>query len=74
MGIKRIDGNLCTGCGICVEQCPMDVLRLDASTASPRAVIMYLRDCQSCALCEEECPEGAVTVVPNFVRRVITAW
>ena len=74
MGIRRIDGSLCTGCGICVAQCPMDVLRLDTSADSPRAVIMYLRDCQSCALCEEECPEGAVTVVPTFERRVVTAW
>ena len=26
--IKHIDANKCTGCGICVEICPMDVLRM----------------------------------------------
>jgi hydrogenase-4 component H len=74
MGVRRIDEALCTGCGTCVAQCPMDVLRLDTSRERPRAVIQYLRDCQSCALCEEECPEGAITVFPSFERRVVTAW
>jgi NAD-dependent dihydropyrimidine dehydrogenase PreA subunit len=70
MGVRNIDEALCTGCGTCVAQCPMDVFRLERS----RAVIQYLRDCQSCALCEEECPEGAITVIPTFERRVVTAW
>ena len=70
----RIDPDLCTGCGLCVAQCPMDVLRMDDSKGQPLAVIQYLRDCQSCALCEAECPEGAVLVRPIFERRVPTAW
>lgn len=74
MGIGNIDADLCTGCGTCVVQCPMDVLRLDTSGERRRAVIQYLRDCQSCALCEAECPEGAITVFPTFERRIVTAW
>ncbi len=74
MGVRRINEALCTGCGICVAQCPMDVLRLDDSRERPKAVIQYLRDCQSCALCETECPEGAIIVLPFFERRVPTAW
>lgn len=74
MGVRHIDEALCTGCGICVAQCPMDVLRLVSSGEKTRAIIRYLRDCQSCALCEEECPEGAITVIPTFERRVVTAW
>ena len=74
MGVRNIDEGLCTGCGICVDQCPMDVFRLVPCGEKSRAVIQYLRDCQSCALCEEECPEGAITVTPTFERRVVTAW
>jgi NAD-dependent dihydropyrimidine dehydrogenase PreA subunit len=70
MGVRSID----EACGLCVEQCPMDDLRLDDTQGNPRAVIQYLRDCQSCALCEAECPEGAIRVSPTFERRVITAW
>ena len=29
MAIEKIDYELCTGCGICVNSYPMDVFRLD---------------------------------------------
>lgn len=74
MGIRTIDMALCTGCGTCVEQCPMDVLRMDTTREPPTAIIQYLRDCQSCALCEAECPVEAIHVVPTFERRMVTAW
>lgn len=31
--IERIDAALCTGCGICVDSCTMDCIRLDTSVA-----------------------------------------
>ena len=74
MGIRRIDEELCIGCGTCVDQCPMDVLRMDTTSEPPKAIIQYLRDCQSCALCESECPVEAIHVVPIFERRIVTAW
>jgi ferredoxin len=52
----------------------MDVLRLDTSQKPFKTLIKYLRDCQSCGLCEDECPERAITVLPTFERRVVTAW
>ncbi len=72
MGIKRVDINLCNGCGICVEHCPLDVLRMNEATN--KAFIKYIRDCQSCLLCEIECPVGAITVMPVFERRMPLAW
>lgn len=72
MGIKKIDNSLCTGCGLCVQYCPMDVLRMAPNTN--KAFIKYIRDCQSCLLCEMECPEGAITVMPVFERRMPLAW
>ena len=49
----------CTGCGVCVESCPTDVLRLDATQ---KAVPMYPDDCQACLLCVIDCPREAVEV------------
>lgn len=72
MGVRRVDISLCNGCGICVNVCPMDVLRMDQ--ASNKAFIKYLRDCQSCFLCERECPEDAIRCVAIHERRVATAW
>ena len=56
-----IDERVCTGCGVCVDTCPTDVLRAEPSLN--RAVVMYPEDCQACFLCVFDCPfPGAVTV------------
>ena len=67
MGISRIDYRSCTGCGLCVECCAMDVLRMGRETGKP--FVKYLRDCQSCFLCEQTCPAGAVRVTPFSEKR-----
>lgn len=72
MGIRRIDYTLCTGCGRCVDLCPMDVIRLDPDAKKP--VIKYLRDCMSCFACEEECPEKAIYVTPDREKRIPLPW
>ena len=72
MGISWIDFNLCNGCGICVDLCPMDVLRIDEERK--KAFIKYLRDCQACSMCERDCPEGAIEVSPCYERRMPLAW
>lgn len=72
MGVRSIDQRLCTGCGRCVNYCPLDVLRLDDKTK--KSYIKYLRDCQGCFLCELECPEGAIYCVPIFERGITKAW
>ncbi len=71
MGIRRIEPQKCIGCNVCVDVCPMDVIRMDARTE--KAYIQYLGDCQSCMLCEVECPEDAIQVVAVFERRMVTA-
>lgn len=65
--ISNIDLAKCTGCGICVELCITDVLRLDKE--SGKAFIAYPDDCQVCYQCELECPEGAVEVDFAPVKR-----
>jgi NAD-dependent dihydropyrimidine dehydrogenase PreA subunit len=72
MGIRKIDYELCTGCGLCVESCQTDVLRLDEERE--KAYIAYLRDCQSCYFCEYSCPEEAIYVTPERERRVPHPW
>ncbi len=38
MGIRKIDLTLCNGCGICVNSCPQDVLRMNKKTKKPFGV------------------------------------
>lgn len=72
MSIERIDEELCTGCGICVDSCSMDVIRMDEDRG--KAVIRYPEDCSLCAPCEIDCPEGAIYVAPSKETIVTTCW
>ena len=58
--ISSIDFEKCVGCGICIDLCITDVLRLNETTG--KAYIAYPEDCQDCYQCELECPENAVFV------------
>ena len=72
MAIQFVDGARCDGCGICVQGCPMDVLRMDAE--SGQAKITYLPDCQTCYVCEEDCPRDAIYVAPEMGRPAILPY
>ena len=58
-----INEALCTGCGACVNSCPIDVFRCDPVTG--KAIVVYPRDCCFCFLCQGDCPTGAVAVDHN---------
>ncbi len=72
MSIERIDPELCNGCGICVNICPMDVLRMDEE--SKKAVIKYPEDCMLCEFCVLDCPENAISISPAKTSPLIVSW
>ena len=56
--VPQIDRQKCTVCGLCVNECPENVLAIEAGAlvfAAPQA-------CTMCAACESVCPEQAVRV------------
>ena len=55
-----IDDGACTGCGQCVQICPVDVLRFAPATG--RATAAYPDDCDGCRLCVEECPAACIGI------------
>ncbi|MBI4321295.1 MAG: ferredoxin family protein [Chloroflexi bacterium] len=72
MGIQKIDEDLCNGCGICVDSCPMDVIRMNDSTC--QAYLAFPGDCTTCYLCELDCPVEAISVSPEATRRMILPY
>ncbi len=54
------------GCTVCVDVCPLDVLRISEVTG--KAYMRY-DECWYCMPCEADCPTGAVTVnIPYLLR------
>jgi Pyruvate/2-oxoacid:ferredoxin oxidoreductase delta subunit len=59
--IAVVDEALCTGCGVCVFQCPEQAILVDET--SYKAKINPSR-CTGCGVCAEDCPNQAVTMKP----------
>ncbi len=72
MAIEAVDSSLCNGCGICVESCPTDVLRMDDQQGL--ATIRYRTDCMTCFNCEADCPTGAIYVGPERACEIPFSW
>ena len=61
----KVDVNRCNSCELCVERCPMDILRLNEEG------LPYIKydECWYCGVCEEDCPQNAVTIELPFLVR-----
>ena len=53
----QADPDLCTGCGTCVEQCPMSALTMEDDLP-----VVDEDKCIACFCCQEVCPEKAMTL------------
>ena len=50
-----IQPGICTGCGVCVEVCPLDAIKLENGIA-----VVMREACRNCKVCVQVCPEGAI--------------
>ncbi|MBN1534016.1 MAG: DUF362 domain-containing protein, partial [Spirochaetes bacterium] len=53
----QADPAICTGCGICADQCPVSALSMDDTI--PR---VDAETCIACFCCQEMCPQKAITL------------
>lgn len=71
MGIQQVDEELCNSCGICVEDCPTDILRMNEKN---KACIAYALDCAVCFQCANNCPVQAIIVDSVSPRELILPY
>jgi NAD-dependent dihydropyrimidine dehydrogenase PreA subunit len=65
MSKVKVDWTKCTGCGTCVDNCPVLVFELQDLGDYPdskKAVPVRADDCIDCMTCTSLCPTGAIIV------------
>ena len=67
MVVKAIDLDKCDGCGICAEDCPMDVYRMNPKTG--KAYIANPLNCTECQIRTKICPVGAIQTTPEITQK-----
>ena len=54
--VSEVEGDLCSGCGFCIEACPYSAIALEEGKALVNPVL-----CKGCGLCAGTCRSGAIT-------------
>lgn len=52
----QVDKEKCTGCGLCIDVCPVEAIELDDDIAK-----VDEDTCTDCGACVDECPNEAIT-------------
>ncbi|KPV64392.1 MAG: Ferredoxin [Candidatus Bathyarchaeota archaeon BA2] len=55
----KVDIEKCTGCGTCVDTCPVEVFEVK----DEKSVVINNDECLVCRACEVQCPENAIEVI-----------
>ncbi len=61
----EVDLEKCTGCGTCIDTCPVEVFELQELPEYPgtqKSVPVREEECIMCLACTTQCPEEAITV------------
>jgi Na+-translocating ferredoxin:NAD+ oxidoreductase subunit B len=66
--VVTIDENVCIGCTLCIQACPVDAI----VGAAKQMHTVIASECTGCNLCIPPCPVECIHIVP--VRRDIGNW
>ena len=58
-----VDFEKCTGCGTCVDACPVNVYELDEETKKTK--LINPDDCLDCKACEIQCEAEAIKIISD---------
>lgn len=61
----QISAEQCTGCGMCVNFCPVDVFRLGSNGEKKVAEVQNASICWACDTCVGQCPTNAIRIIES---------
>lgn len=53
---QKVDVDLCTGCGVCMDACPVNAIEMN-----PDKAFIMVDICRNCKKCVKVCPVGAIS-------------
>ncbi len=53
----KIDESKCVGCGVCVDNCPAEAIKMDGGCAK-----IDTSKCIDCGNCVDNCPSAAISM------------
>lgn len=59
----ELDKERCTGCGLCVDFCPVEVFELVNENGHKYPSAVRAQECWACDTCVGQCPTGALRVI-----------
>ena len=59
----KVDVERCTGCGTCVDICPVAIFELQEIEGKTVSVVVAEDDCIICRACEIQCSEQAIEII-----------
>ena len=66
MASVTVNEDLCKGCGLCVDACPKEIMKLDVALINHKgyhtAYCSATEECIGCAFCAMMCPDVAIIV------------
>jgi electron transport complex protein RnfB len=66
--VAFIDENLCIGCTLCIQACPVDAIL----GAAKQMHTILAAECTGCELCVAPCPVDCISMVP--LKEDLTNW
>ena len=60
----------CTGCGVCLEHCRFDAVRMNGKSTGEKKFLIDPISCEGCGVCVRFCPEFAI----DFPERLCGKW
>jgi NAD-dependent dihydropyrimidine dehydrogenase PreA subunit len=59
----KVDLEKCTGCGTCLDVCPVEVFKIIDVDGEQKSSPVNENECIACMACEASCPEGAIEII-----------
>ena len=59
----KVDLEKCTGCGTCLDVCPVEVFKIIDVDGEQKSSPVNENECIACMACEAGCPEEAIEII-----------